>query len=109
MLPQPKPGILDIDLYVPGKSRVPDGVKLHKLSSNESPLGASTAAMDAAQKALLKMEDYPDGSSTALKQAIAEVHGLNPENLICGNGSDELLGLLANTYLGNGDEAIFTE
>lgn len=109
MLPQPKTGILDIDLYVPGKSKVPDGVKLHKLSSNESPLGASRAAIEAAQRATAKMEDYPDGSSSALKAAIAETHGLNPENLICGNGSDELLGLLANTYLGNGDEAIFTE
>ena len=100
---------MDINLYVPGKSKVPQGVKLHKLSSNESPIGASPAAIEAAALATKNMQDYPDGSSTDLKSAIAEVHGLNPDNLICGNGSDELLGLLANTYLGNGDEAIFTE
>lgn len=109
MLPKPKAGILDIDLYVPGKSKVPEGVKLHKLSSNESPLGASPAAIEAAQLATQNMEDYPDGSAFALREAIAETHGLNPGNLICGNGSDEILSLLANTYLGAGDEAIFTE
>ena len=109
MLPQPKPGILDIDLYVPGKSKVPAGVKLNKLSSNESPLGSSPAAIEAAGSAALKMEDYPDGSATQLREAIAETHGLNPSNLICGNGSDEILSLLANTYLAAGDEAIFTE
>lgn len=109
MLPQPKPGILDIDLYVPGKSKVPDGVTLHKLSSNESPLGSSPAAIEAANAATGKMEDYPDGSATKLREAIAETHGLNPGNLICGNGSDEILSLLANTYLAAGDEAILTE
>ncbi len=109
MQPQPKPGILDIDLYVPGKSAVPSGVKLHKLSSNESPLGASPAAVEAAISATQKIEDYPDGSSTLLRDTIARVHGLNPDNLICGNGSDEILSLISQTYLANGDEAIFTE
>lgn len=109
MQPQPKPGVMDIAMYVPGKSKVPDGVKLHKLSSNESPLGPSEKAVEAIAAATSKMEDYPDGSSTRLREAIAEVHGLNPDNIICGNGSDEILGLLANTYLANGDEAIFTE
>ncbi|MDJ0613654.1 MAG: histidinol-phosphate transaminase [Rhizobiaceae bacterium] len=109
MPPKPKSGILDIDLYVPGKSKVPEGVRLHKLSSNESPLGSSPAAIIAAKTATEKMEEYPDGSATALRTAIAETHGLNPDNLICGNGSDEILTLLANTYLGSGDEAIFTE
>ncbi|MEM7289272.1 MAG: histidinol-phosphate transaminase, partial [Pseudomonadota bacterium] len=71
MQPQPKPGILDIDLYVPGKSKVPEGVTLHKLSSNESPLGASEAAIEAARDATVNMHDYPDGSSNALKQAVA--------------------------------------
>lgn len=96
-------------MYVPGKSSVPGGVKLHKLSSNESPIGASEAAVEAVRQAALNMQDYPDGSSMVLREAIADVHGLNPQNIICGNGSDEILGLLANTYLANGDEAIFTE
>lgn len=109
MQPQPKSGILDIDLYVPGKSAVPQGVKLHKLSSNESPLGSSPAAIEAAISATQKMEDYPDGSSSLLRDTIASVHGLNPDNLICGNGSDEILSLISQTYLAKGDEAIFTE
>lgn len=108
-MPQPKSGVMDIAMYMPGKSKVPAGVKLHKLSSNESPMGPSPDAVAAIADATSKMEDYPDGSSTALRQAIAEVHGLNSDNIICGNGSDEILSLLANTYLSNGDEAIFTE
>ena len=107
--PQPKAGVMDIAMYVPGKSKVPEHVKLHKLSSNESPIGPSPNAVAAVAEASTKMEDYPDGSSTQLRAAIAEVHGLNPDNIICGNGSDEILGLLATTYLANGDEAIFTE
>jgi len=108
-IPQPKSGVMDIDMYVPGKSKVPSGVTLHKLSSNESPIGPSPNAVAAIADATAKMEDYPDGSSTKLRNSIAEVHGLNSDNIICGNGSDEILGLLANTYLSNGDEAIFTE
>ncbi len=108
-IPMPKPGVMDIAMYIPGKSKVPADVKLHKLSSNESPIGPSANAVAALADATAKMEDYPDGSSTDLREAIAEIHGLNQDNIICGNGSDEILGLLANTYLSEGDEAIFTE
>lgn len=106
---QPKPGVMDIDIYVPGKSSAPAGVKLHKLSSNETPLGPSPAAQDAIAQIAGKLELYPDGSASELKRAIAEVHGLNAENLICGNGSDELLSLIGNAYLQPDDEVIFTE
>ncbi|MBO0902775.1 histidinol-phosphate transaminase [Jiella sonneratiae] len=109
MKPQPKSGVLDIEIYVPGKSRAPEGIKLHKLSSNETPLGPPPAAVEAARQALLHLEQYPDGQASDLKAAIAEVHGLNPKNILCGNGSDELLGLLCQCYLGPGDEAIHTE
>ena len=107
--PQPVPGVLDIAAYVPGKSAVPPGVRLHKLSANETPLGASPKAREAAAAVLDHLHDYPDGSSTRLREAIARRHGLNPARIICGNGSDELLGLLAQTYLSEGDEAIHTE
>lgn len=107
--PTPKPGIQDIEIYVPGKSSVPDGVKLHKLSSNESPIGPSSKAIEAAIEATRGMEFYPDGSSSLLREKIASAHGLNKDNIICGNGSDEILGMLANAYLSQGDEAIFTE
>lgn len=108
-LPQPKPGVLDIDIYVPGKSKVPAGVKAYKLSSNESPLGASSAAIHAVSTITGRMEDYPDGQASALRNAIASQYGLNVDNIICGNGSDEILAMVAQAYLANGDEAIFTE
>jgi len=107
--PVPKPGVLDIAAYVPGKSKATGGEKLFKLSSNETPLGASDAAKQAYHDNAGGLEYYPDGGAVALRQAIADVYGLNPGRLICGNGSDELLGLLANAYLAPGDEAVFTD
>jgi histidinol-phosphate aminotransferase len=109
MKPVPIRGVLDIEAYVPGKSKAPAGVRLHKLSSNESPLGAPPSAREAAAAVLDHLESYPDGQSEELKRAIADIHGLNPRALLCGNGSDELLGLLCQCYLGPGDEAIHTE
>ncbi|CCE97128.1 histidinol-phosphate aminotransferase [Sinorhizobium fredii HH103] len=107
--PEPRPGILDIAAYVPGREHAPGVAKVHKLSSNETPLGASPRAIEAFQQAAFNLERYPDGQAHALKDAIGAVHGLNPANILCGNGSDELLGLLCHTYLGPGDEGIVTE
>lgn len=98
-----------IHAYVPGKESAPGVAKVYKLSSNETPLGASPLAVAAFEATSGKLEIYPDGQARALKDAIAEVHGLNPANIMCGNGSDELLGLLCQTYLSAGDEGIFTE
>lgn len=106
--PQPKPGILEISAYVPGKSGA-KGVKVHKLSSNESPIGASAKAIEAHKAAADKLELYPDGGATALREAIANRYGLQADNIVCGAGSDELLQLLAHAYLGPGDEAIYSE
>ncbi|NKB50736.1 MAG: histidinol-phosphate transaminase [Rhizobiaceae bacterium] len=108
-LPEPNPGIMEIASYVPGKSAVPSGVKLFKLSANETPLGPSPAAKQAYMERAGSLEDYPDGSSSQLREAIAKAHGVNPANVLCGNGSDELLGLMAQCYLQPGDEAIYTE
>ena len=107
--PQPRKGVLDIAAYVPGRDKAAPGVKLHKLSSNETPLGPSPLAREAYSAAAAKLEDYPDGSATALREAIAAAHGLNPANIVCGNGSDELLELLAKAYLSDGDEAVFSQ
>lgn len=107
--PLPRPGVLDIAAYVPGGSTVPAGVALHKLSANETPIGASPRARAAAAEVLERLADYPDGSAAVLREAIARRHGLNPDHVICGNGSDELLSLAAQTYLSPGDEAIHTE
>ncbi len=107
--PQPKPGILDIAPYVPGESTVPGGIKPIKLSSNETPLGPSRKAIDAYQALSGELERYPDGAATALRKAIGGVYGLDPDRIVCGCGSDELLNLLAHAYLSLGDEAVFTE
>ncbi len=107
--PQPNDGVMKINAYVPGKSAAPAGVKLHKLSANETPLGPSPKAREAMITVADSLEDYPDGSASDLRGAIAKRHGLNAENILCGNGSDELLGLLAQVYLAPGDEAIYTE
>lgn len=107
--PQPKPGVLDIAAYVPGRDKAAPGVKLHKLSSNETPLGPSPAAIEAYRGLADNLAIYPDGSANELRDAIAETQGLNPANIVCSNGSDELLGLLCQIYLSAGDEGIFTE
>lgn len=107
--PTPNSGIMDINIYVPGKSLVPDGVKLHKLSANEAPHGPSPKAKEAFAEVAQSLEDYPDGNATALRTAIANTYGINVGNIICGSGSDELLSLLSQSYLRPGDEAIYTE
>ena len=106
--PVPRPGVLAIEAYVPGKSAAPAGVKLHKLSSNESPLGASPKAIAAYRDLAGRLELYPDGSATRLRNAIAARYGLDPERIVCGAGSDELLSLLTNAYVGPGDEGIYS-
>jgi histidinol-phosphate aminotransferase len=107
--PAPRPGILEIDPYVPGESRLPAGIKPIKLSSNETPLGPSPKAVAAFREVAGELERYPDGTATALRAAIAARYGLNADRIVCGAGSDELLTMLAHAYLGPGDEAVFTE
>lgn len=107
--PVPRPGILDIEAYVPGESKLPAGIRPAKLSSNETPLGPSPMARAAYTAAAAELEHYPDGQATALRQAIAARYGLDASRIVCGAGSDELLGLVARAYLGPGDEAIHTE
>lgn len=107
--PVPGPGILDIEPYVPGKGELPGTGRVIKLSSNETPLGPSPAAVAAYREAAGDLERYPDGSASALREAIGARYGLNPERIVCGAGSDELLTMLANAYLSPGDEAIYTE
>ncbi len=107
--PVPRAGILDIQAYVPGESAVPGGMTPIKLSSNETPLGASALAIAAFQAEAHHLERYPDGTASKLRQAIGGVYGLNPDRLVCGAGSDEILSLLAQAYLGPGDEAIYTQ
>jgi histidinol-phosphate aminotransferase len=107
--PTPRPELMAIDAYVPGKSAVAGLSKIHKLSSNESPLGPSPLAIEAFQRESSRLALYPDGSSLALRQAIGARYGLDPERILCGNGSDELIALLAHVYLRPGDEGLYSE
>lgn len=107
--PEPVAGVMDIAAYVPGRETAPGAKKVWKLSSNETPLGPSPAAVEAVLQAAGNIALYPDGGARKLREAIAAAHGLNPDNILCANGSDELLGLLAQTYMNPGDEGIFTE
>jgi histidinol-phosphate aminotransferase len=98
--PQPRPGVLDIAPYVPGKSTAPGVAKVFKLSSNETPLGPSPNAIAAYRAVGEHLEDYPDGSASTLREAIGDAFGLDPDRIVCGAGSDDLLNLLARAYLG---------
>src|SRR6201991_3818308 len=107
--PVPNPGILDIAPYTPGKTPVPEpGRKVFKLSANETPFGPSPKALAAYEDVADHLADYPEGSSKVLREAIGRAFGLDPDRIICGAGSDEILNLLAHTYLKQGDEAIST-
>src|SRR5471032_416209 len=104
--PQPRPGVLDIAPYIPGKSTAPGVAKVFKLSSNETPLGPGKNTIEAYRAVAEHLEDYPDGSASALREAIGEAYGLDPARIVCGAGSDDLLNLIARAYLTDGDEAI---
>lgn len=105
----PKPGVLDIAPYVGGRASVPGVAEPIKLSSNESALGPSPKALAAYARAAADMSIYPEGSARLLREAVAEAYGLDPARIVCGNGSDELLTMLANAYLRPGDEVLFSE
>ena len=106
--PAPRPGILDIEAYVGGESSLGHQVKVIKLSSNEGPLGPSPRAIDAYETAAKTLNRYPDGGHGALRQAIAHHHGLDASRIVCGAGSDEIIGLLCRAYVGPGDEVLYS-
>jgi histidinol-phosphate aminotransferase len=107
--PTPRANVMAIDAYVPGKSAAPGVAKIFKLSSNETPLGPSPRAIEAFRAAAEDLALYPDGSASALREAIGKRYGLDPANIICGNGSDDILHLIAEAYLGPGDEGLYSQ
>ena len=107
--PTARPSLRDLKAYVGGKSKVKGVHNAIKLSSNESALGPSPLAHEAYLAAADRLALYPDGHSTILRDAIAEVHDLDPSLIVCGNGSDDILSFLATAYLQPGDEAIYCE
>src|ERR1700760_26665 len=106
---KPRPGIMQIAPYVPGKDSVDGKEPIAKLSSNESSLGPSPKAMAAYAKAAPDLPRYPDAATEKLRAAIGKPYGLDPARIICGTGSDELLNLLVRAYCGPGDELIHSQ
>src|SRR5262245_15453823 len=107
-LPQPKPWVMDIPVYEAGKSQIRGAVRVKKLSSNEAALGASPKALAAYDEVSANITRYPPGDSGELRTAIASVHKLDPEHIICGVGSDEIICFLCRAFAGPGDEVIHT-
>src|SRR4051812_11183600 len=106
--PTPRSGVSQISAYVPGDDRS-SARRVFKLSSNETPLGPSPLAVEAYRANADRLHVYPEGSARILREAIAASYGLDPERIVCGNGSDELLTLLAQNYLSPSDEAIYSQ
>ncbi|MDE2184114.1 MAG: histidinol-phosphate transaminase [Alphaproteobacteria bacterium] len=108
MTPSPKPGVLDIAPYV-GAPIAAGSADRIDLSSNESPLGPSPVAAAAYEEALRSISLYPDGSCSVLRRAIAESFDVDAAHIVCGNGSNEILSLIANAYVQPGEEVMFSE
>ena len=106
---EPQPGIMDIALYQGGASHVAGVANAIKLSSNENPLGAPEAAVEAFRRASYDLHRYPSSDHSGLRGAIAEVYGMDPAQIICGAGSDEVISFLCQAYAGPGCEVIHTE
>lgn len=104
----PRPSILSIEPYVGGESKIPGVNRIVKLSSNEGAFGVPPAAQAAYAKLATELHRYPDGHATALRQAIGARFGLDPERIVCGNGSDELIGALIMSYGGEGTELVMS-
>lgn len=105
----PQPGIMDIALYQGGAGSVEGVADVVKLSSNENPFGPSPRASDAFRQSAGELHVYPSTQHERLREAIGEVHGVDPERVICGVGSDEIISFLCYAFAGPGDEVLHTE
>jgi histidinol-phosphate aminotransferase len=104
--PQPRPDVLRIAAYVGGEAKLPGVNRVIKLSSNEGPFGPPPAAQAAFSRVAAEQHRYPDGGSAELRRAIGVRFGLDPERIVCGTGSDELIQHLCHIYGGPGTEII---
>ena len=105
---RPRPGILEIEPYIGGKSELAGATRVVKLSANESALGPSPKAIGALQAAAATSHRYPDGDATLLRAAIGARFQLDAARIVCGAGSDELIQLLMRAYAGPGDEVVYS-
>ncbi|MEX1110073.1 MAG: histidinol-phosphate transaminase [Dongiaceae bacterium] len=108
MKPVPRPGILDVAAYVGGEHSLPGVNRVIRLASNENPLGPSEKAMAAYRDLASELHRYPDGGAAALRRALGAAYKIDPARIVCGAGSDELIGLLVRAYAGVGDEVLYS-
>jgi histidinol-phosphate aminotransferase len=104
-----RPGILDIAAYVPGDHSLPGSGPVHRMASNESALGASPRAIEAYRAGAEELHRYPEGTSKAVREALAREYGIAAEQIVCGAGSDDVLQLLTRAYAGPGDEVLYSQ
>jgi histidinol-phosphate aminotransferase len=109
MSPKPRPEILGIHPYVPGKSQIAGSRRVIKLSSNEGAFGPPPGVAEALARRAPEAHRYPDGAASALRQAIGARFVLDPERIVCGAGSDDIIYLLCHIYGGPGTELLMTE
>lgn len=108
-MPQPQPGILEIAPYKGGAAQLDGHANILKLSSNENPFGPPPSAVEAAAAVIAKAHRYPSDSHDTLRAAIGRVHGLDPNRIIVGAGSDEIIAFLCQAYSGPGTEVLYME
>jgi histidinol-phosphate aminotransferase len=106
--PVPGLGILDIAPYVGGESKAEGVERPIRLASNESALGPSPKAVAAYRALAGDIHRYPDGSAIELRAVLGRVHNLDPARIVCGSGSDELIGMLLRAYAGPGTEVLYS-
>ena len=102
-----RPALKNLKEYIPGKN--PEEAGVIKLASNENPLGPSPKALEEIKKRLPDISIYPDQNHLELRKKIAKKVGLSENNIIMGNGSDEVLQMIAAAYLSAGDEVSISE
>ena len=104
-----RPGILDIAAYVPGDHSLPGEGPVYRMASNESALGPSPKAIEAYRALAAELHRYPDGASKSLRAGLGRTYGIEPDQIVCGAGSDDVLQLLVRAYAGPGDEVLYTQ
>jgi histidinol-phosphate aminotransferase len=108
-MPTPRPGLRDIPPFVLGESTVPGVARVIQLASNENASTPSPKALAAYEAAASQLRRYPDGGAVALRRAIGARHGIDPERIVTGHGSEDLIWLLARCYAGPGDEVVVSQ
>ena len=105
-----KPSINEIEKYIPGESLSTNSKeKISKLSSNESPFKIPRKVINKVNSLVLSSNLYPDGDCNQLKNQLVKTFNLKFKNIICGNGSDDVLSVIAQTFSKEGSEVICSE